>query len=45
MIGFHFFRESVEAIIMKRISITKHIYYQYVEIKLFIYLICSCTII
>ena len=45
MIGFHFFRESVEPIIMKHIGITKHSNYQYVEIKLFIYLIWSCTII
>ncbi|MDA7745808.1 hypothetical protein N8878_00555, partial [Psychromonas sp.] len=45
MLGFHYHRESFEPMIMNHVGIEEAQYYQYVEIKLFLYLIWSCSIV
>lgn len=45
MIGFHYFRDSFEPLIMEHVGIMEDRYYQYVEIKLFLAFIWSCALI
>lgn len=45
MVGFHYYRETFEPMVMAHVGVTEKVFFYYAEMKLFLYFIWSCTIV